>query len=164
MSVNIRYNIKALEHIIEDLACLTGVSIAFLDTDFNCLSMCAKKDDYCSVLQNKVLPEDYCKKCDMKLLKRCKQSRKLETHTCHAGLCDSAMPIIKNEIIAGYIIFGRVKTKKSPKVQIYNTENINELLSEKYSQLTFWGEEQINSFSSIISAAPAFFKIIALWN
>ena len=87
----------------------------------------------------------------MEILLKCKQSRKLESHICHAGLCDSAMPIIKNEIIAGYIIFGRIRTGSSPREQIYNeNERIKNILKTKYDELTYFTNEQINSFYDLL--------------
>lgn len=149
--MKIKYNLEALEHIISDLSLLTGVSIAFLDTDFNCLILQSKRNDYCSILQKDDLIKDYCNCSDREILLKSKQSRSLETHICHAGLCDSAMPIIKNGIITGYIIFGRIRTAFSPQKQIYcDNRNEIELLDKRYRQLTYFTEKQINSFYDLL--------------
>lgn len=149
--MKIKYNIEALDHIIKDLSTLTGMSISFLDTEFNHLILSSKENDYCSVLQQLVLPNNYCFKSDMDILLKCKQSRKLESHICHAGLCDSAMPIIKNEKIAGYIIFGRIRTCSSPGEQIYkDNKKISNILKVKYDELTYFTNEQIDSFYDLL--------------
>lgn len=148
--MNIKYNIEELKHIITDLSAITGISISFLDTDFNHLILCSKKNDYCSLLQQSVLPKEYCQKSDMEILLKCKESRKLETHICHARLCDSAMPIIKNGIIAGYIVFGRIRNCNSPNKQIYNDKKIEQILNLKYQELTYLTEQQIQSFYDLL--------------
>lgn len=103
--MEIKYNIETLEHIIADLSALKGVSIAFLDTDFNYHVLRAKENDYCSILQQDVLLKECCHKSDKEILLKCKESRKLETHICYAGLSDSAMPVIKNGIVAESVGF-----------------------------------------------------------
>lgn len=151
ITVKVKYNIEALKHIITDLSCLTGISIAFLDSDFNCLFMESRKDDYCSCLQNFAMTDEECKSSDKQILLKCRESRKLESHICHAGLCDSAMPIIKNGIIAGYVIFGRICTVSSPEIQVYTKKSeIAETLNRKYHELTFFSEEQIKSIYDLL--------------
>lgn len=149
--MKIKYNTKALEHIITDLSTLTGISISFLDTEFNHLILCSKENDYCSFLQRSVLPNEYCFKSDMQILLKCKESRKLESHICHAGLCDSAMPVIRNGIIAGYIVFGRIRNNNSPKKQVYDLdEKLSKSLDKKYNQLTFLSDKQIEAFYDLL--------------
>ncbi|MEE1074393.1 MAG: PocR ligand-binding domain-containing protein, partial [Acutalibacteraceae bacterium] len=111
--MKIKYNTETLQHIITDLSELTGISMAFLDNDFNYLVRCCDDNDYCSALQKYSILKRPCHCSDTDILNKCKNSHKTESHICHAGLCDSAMPIIKNEIIVCYIIFGRIKTKLS---------------------------------------------------
>ena len=117
--MKIRYNTEALKHIITDLAELTGISIAFLDENFNYILHYFDDTDYCSALQKYNILDKPCHCSDQYLLCKAKKSSKLESHICHAGLCDSVMPIIKNNIIVGYIIFGRIRTELSPKNNNY---------------------------------------------
>ncbi len=150
IQMTINYNIDALEHIINDLSCLTGLRINFLDTSFRYLVCDSNGRDYCSIMQEKEGKRDYCKRSDMQLLLKCRESRKLESHICYAGLYDAAMPIIKNSIIAGYVIFGRIRTANSPKKQIYENSEYKEILNKKYKELTFMTLKQIESLYDLL--------------
>ncbi len=146
--LKIKYNANALQHIITDLAELTGISIAFLDTDFNYIVRAFDDADYCSKLQQLKLLDQPCHCSDLELLTKCKNSGKLESHLCHAGLCDTAMPIIKNQIIVGFVIFGRIRTKESPKVNNFKTEH--ELLNTLYNKLPFFTVTKISYLTDLL--------------
>ena len=146
--MRIKYNTDALQHIITDLAELIGISIAFLDTDFNNIVRAYDDNDYCSKLQQLNLLDRPCRCSDFELLNRCKNSGSLESHKCHAGLFDTAMPIIKNQIIVGYVIFGRIRTKNSPKANIIKSDY--ELLDRLYRKLPYFTESQISYFTDLL--------------
>ena len=145
--MRIKYNTEMLQHIITDLSELTAINMAFLDNNFNYIVLPCDRNDYCSALQKYNLIERPCHCSDTDLLNKCKKSRKTESHICHAGLCDSAMPIIKNDIIVGYIIFGRIRTASSPQKQNYS---FNEELNTLYNKLPFFTDNQINSLLDLL--------------
>ena len=107
--MNIRYDLEKMGRIITDLCVLTGISMAFLDTDQKMLFHYEKEGRFCSLLQRD--PEVYarCLCSDDIILNRCFENRRFEWHICHAGLFDAAMPIIKDGIFTGIILMGRVK-------------------------------------------------------
>ena len=107
------YDLPLLRRLLEDIYRLTGVSISLLDAEGRTLVSCRREDDYCSRLQQEGLQKE-CARCDEVLLNRCKRSLRLEWHLCHAGLYDSAMPILKEGEVAGYILMGRVRAERSP--------------------------------------------------
>ena len=149
--MKIKYNTETLQHIITDLSELAGLSIAFIDNNFNYLVRAYDDEDYCSKLQKLNLLEKPCFCSDNDILNKCKKSGKLESHICHAGLCDSAMPIIKNGIITGYIIFGRIRTKNSPKSNKFVSDiNNKPVLDALYQKLPYFTEKQINCLSDLL--------------
>lgn len=149
--LNFKYSTKTLEKILTDLGELTGASFSFRDENFNVIVNCIDPNDYCSVLQKQVSENKPCHFSDIEILKKCKKSRSLEQHICHAGLCDFAMPIIKNDIIVGYIIFGRIRTVKSPQKHSYysGSENCNDL-DILFNKLPYFTERQINCITDLL--------------
>ena len=66
-----------------------------------------------------------------------KKSKKSEMHICHAGLVDVAVPIIHNDSIVGYVIFGQIRTESEySRVEKYvarlglDTEKMNKLYGD----------------------------------
>lgn len=143
----IKYNREKIKEIIEDLSLLTGISISFLDNEYNTVCSCTNNLDFCSIYQSCDKNRKVCQLSDTKLLERCKSSGKYEFHICPAGLYDAAMPIIKSGITVGHIIMGRIRYTNSPKPQSISG---NPLLSELYDKITLFSEEQLISLKNLL--------------
>ncbi len=152
----IDYNIEQLSYLIKNIFDLTGISISILDTDYNALTNHSHDFDFCSLLQESDIEHEKCRSCDEKLLKKCRESEKLESHICRAGLYDAAMPIIKNNNVLGYILMGRIRSEKSPQQLTYHHyNNINsDKLKTLYKKLPVLSKAQLvalyNIFPSIL--------------
>lgn len=145
--MRIKYNFKKLKEILNDLSVLTGITIDFLDADGRAVCLNESCNDFCSVIQG-LGQKRLCAEADSVLLERCKKSGSYESHICHAGLYDSAMPIIKAGITAGYIIMGRIRTPNSGDSFPYAD---NSRLSELYSQLPLFNNTQLKSLRTLLS-------------
>jgi len=113
IAMNIKYDIEKLKSIIDDLCLLTGLAIGIADTDFNYLYSNNKNNGvYCLTIQFTIGGKKSCTDCDNRMLARTAEEKKPHSHICHAGLCDTGVPITKNGIVVGYIVIGRVRMKE----------------------------------------------------
>ena len=145
--MRIKYNIPKINRLLKDLRTLTGISINFLDTEMNNIIDFQKLPvDYCTYIQNNNYNIN-CRETDIEILNKCRESQKLEMHICPAGLYDFAMPIVKNNVTAGYIIMGRIRSVCSPQ-----NPNIadGDYAKDLYAKLPYYTNEQINSLKSLI--------------
>jgi YesN/AraC family two-component response regulator len=76
------------------------------------------------------------------------------SHICHAGLLDTVVPILKNKILCGYIIIGRVRPDTDfdgiyEKLKWLNTNEKE--LEEKYMQMPYMNESKRESLINLIS-------------
>lgn len=143
--MKIRYDVEKLQQIIQDFSVLSDISISFLDTDFNSLCRIRQTHNFCTVLQQNAAKKKLCSCSDNEIIEKCKLSRAFEDHICHAGLYDAIVPVIKNGIVVGYVLMGRVRCKKSPSD---NTANID--LNELYSKMPYFSERKIESLKSLL--------------
>lgn len=145
--MKINYNAGKLKAIISDLCVLTGVSMAFLDTDYERICGCTNENDFCSLIQTN---EEYHLRCgmsDREVLEKSKKTLCFESHICHAGLYDAAMPIVKDGIFVGSIIMGRVRLAG----RCENNELLkNHSLRKLYNNLPEVTEQQIESLRSLL--------------
>jgi AraC-like DNA-binding protein len=81
----------------------------FCDYKKNPLCIHWLTDDFCSAVQCMEGTLN-CQKSDNLLIDKCEKSRQAEQHLCHTGLCDIAIPVIKRDIIVGYVVTGRIRT------------------------------------------------------
>ena len=147
-----KYNLSTLEHIINDLTKLTGVAISVLDHEYHRLITSSASNDYCTVLQQSEEKRQLCSCSDRNILAKCIASQRLERHVCFAGLCDAAMPIMKDGIILGYIVFGRIRSPQSPTNSTYATDSESgDYLNTLYHNLPFFTEDQLNCLYDLFS-------------
>ena len=149
----IRYDVPKLEELIGNLYALTGISFSVLDTEYQTLAHCSEYGDFCSTLHQIENAEKNCGECDRRILEKCSQTGKLEHHICYAGLYDSAMPIVKNDTVVGYVLMGRVRSEKSPAAAPYflNADaDTQGRLKSLYTQLPVLTETQISALYALL--------------
>ena len=153
--MNIKYDIDKIKSIISDFANITGISVALTDTDFNYLAVYAyNKPDFCKRLQKSPKGHNLCCNSDNELYKKCIKEKTFVSHTCHAGLTDSMMPIFKNGIISGYVIFGRVREGDffdTIYPHIEWTEEGYDVLKKDYMKVACFNKSQLESISNLCS-------------
>ena len=137
--MRICYRTSELHEIIKNLGELLGVSILVFSAKAEKLAIYSNPEDYCSTMQHIPEFEKKCHSCDIEILKKCMQTQKVEMHYCHAGLCDIAMPVSKNGVVAAYIILGRIRTSDSPQ----NTDPL-------YSSLTSFTASQLENLKKLL--------------
>lgn len=148
----IKYDIKQLNRIIKYIFDLTGISISILDTNYNVLVNCSKRGDFCSLLQTIKDKKTACSQCDQKIIEKCKSTKKLESHICWVGLYDSAMPMVKDDIIVGYAVMGRIRSEKSPYLPSFKHDDVNILsrLNKLYCNLPFMSEAKLTALHALL--------------
>ena len=142
--MRISYRIEELKTIIRNLGELLGVAIIVLDSEARGLAEYSPNthDDYCSNMQKLDGFHDKCASCDKAIIERCLESSKAEFHYCHAGLCDVAMPIIKDGILAAYIILGKIRASNSP-----STSDVH---PDLYEKITVFTDEQLENLTNLL--------------
>lgn len=125
--MKITYNVEKMSRILDDICILTGVAMAITDTEHSQLYVNGGMSyKYCSLVQQSTDGMEKCKRCDEIMLNKAKELGAPFSHICHAGLCDTGVPIQKDGIIVGYIVFGRVR-------------NTDELDSDRLERLCGYG-------------------------
>ena len=106
--MRIDYDVGRLKAIVDSLCALTGLSIAVVDNRREFLySHTREQDAFCERIHRERPGACVCS--DHELLDKCVQSRAPVSHLCHAGILDTAVPIIKDGVVAAYIFIGRIR-------------------------------------------------------
>ena len=107
----INYDIQKIDQMLLDFYNATGISMDLLKADFSFVAhRFWEKNLYCKAVQQTEEGKKGCLRSDAELFRRSQQSKKAEMNICHAGLIDVSVPILYNDVIIGYIIFGQMKT------------------------------------------------------
>lgn len=107
----INYDLEKISKTLEDFYKATDINMNLLKADFSFVSGRAHRERnfYCEFIQNTPSGKKACTHSDIILLEKCKETKRAQMHICHAGLIDAAAPIIYNDAIIGYVIFGEMK-------------------------------------------------------
>lgn len=142
--MKIRYDERKATQILNHLSLLTGVRLALLDIRYNTVTTSNIVNPFCKQFQENPEAKKECYRCDVAILERCKQSGQMETHLCHAGLYDFAMPLKKDGNPVGFLIFGQIRSDRSP--ADCPIPSFNHL----YQATPFYSREKINCLQSLL--------------
>lgn len=149
--MNITYNLPKLKQILKDLSTLINTSICFADADFHLITGSLTSNQYCNLL--KKLPDtidmNLCICSDNDLFQHCKDTRCPECHICHGGLYNIGMPVIKNDIIVGYIQISSFRTSHSSPTPPYQAP-AEIPLQESYENQPYFSDKQIESLMNLL--------------
>ena len=139
--MNVIYDTEKLKKIIDDLFCLTGISMALVDIHGNYIYKRTKPQDAVCIREiSDPKGRARCIADDTKLIRLAAQKGESVSHVCHAGLIDTALPIIKSGIPVGYVLVGRVVTERTA-----------HLVDEITDTMTHITEAQHNSLKNLLS-------------
>ena len=106
----INYDIQKISTALSDFYNATGIDIQLLRPDFSSVCENTKQNiPYCQALQGTAQEKQRCMLSDEMLIKKSSESKKTEMGVCHAGILNVVIPLLYDDIIIGYIIFGRIK-------------------------------------------------------
>lgn len=136
--MNVRYDLDKLKKIIDDLHSVTGISMALVDTKYNFLYIVTNETDtVCQQIQQSPEGDARCSCSDRALVERCAKELRPVSHVCHAGLLDTAVPILKGGNAAGFIVIGRIRTGSAPE--------------DRYRSMAHFSEKQLESLIDLLS-------------
>ena len=155
----IRYDASKLQDVIKDFCVITGVSVSVLDDEFEVLASYSEQmPAFCLAIQSTPDGKEKCLCSDMALLKRCRESGKAQSHICHAGVMDAALPIGKDGGIIGYILIGRTRVADFSEIEprLSWLSEDRSVLQEQYEQLQTYNDRQIHSKFELASMIVSF--------
>ena len=143
-------DIKKLEQMQQDFNYVTGVSITPFYADGNPITTTyTAMGDYCSFVNLTETGRAFCEKSNKSLMKKCRESKKIERHICAWGLCDIAIPLIHRDEIIGYLMIGQIRTSdKLPKITHLSAQD-QKKIEEYYHKIPLFNERMIESVISI---------------
>jgi AraC-like DNA-binding protein len=114
-SMTLNLNKESLSDLMKDFFLLTGIKIALFDVAGNeILSYPDRHCPFCTLIRSTKNGETQCLRSNQKSFVRCQSTKQLEVFHCHAGLIETTAPLIDNDAIIGYIMFGQITDRENP--------------------------------------------------
>lgn len=141
---------------------VTGLKFGMYDTNFKELFTTADESSFCKLIHNTRIGLAKCDNCDAKAFKIARQHKDTFTYRCHAGILESCAPIIENEEVIAYLIYGQILDETSYDTQWRDTlEKCNwysdvDLLKANFFNLERFSNEKLVASEEIMSACTAY--------
>lgn len=147
----INYDIQKISTALSDFYNATGIDIQLLRPDFSSVCENTKQNiPYCQALQGTAKEKQRCMLFDEMLIKKSSESKKTEMGVCHAGLLNVVIPLLYDDIIIGYIIFGRIKLDSQKDEFVPGKEEKNSAEIKKYyEEIPSFTMEKVKSVANI---------------
>lgn len=149
----INYDMSKLTSTLKDFYNATGINMDLLKADFT--YVCSEhfgSEHYCLAVKSTAKGQATCPLSDACLLEECKKSNQPRMHECHAGLIDVAVPILYEDTILGYLLFGEMKTDKPFSMVAGYLESLGldpVQMKTYYDEIPVYDSEQIQSICNI---------------
>ncbi len=151
--MELQYDAQRLVEVLNDFTRATGINCNFLRPDGKRWRQRARvPNPFCRAIQSSPCGKGLCRASDRRLLDVCEKTRHVETHVCHAGLVDAAVPILCGGEIAGYIIMGPMRSRAEFDVskRLIAPCGLREgKAAERYAALPLYDDTTIESIANI---------------
>lgn len=148
------YHLEQLKEIIDCICTITNISMCVADIKYNTIYVCEKGiPSYCHKIQKNDIGRAKCYHSDIEMYKKCAVTRRAVSCVCHAGVLDTAVPILKNDVIVGFVMIGRIRFKKDASHIDGLLDWVDDVadIKKHYKQLTYLSEDQISSLIHLLS-------------
>ncbi len=158
------FDIVNLKKILKNFYILSKIRITIFDEEFKeIVSYPTNVPTFCSIIRSNSSARQNCQSCDEKACQKAKALKKSYIYPCHAGLIEAITPIIIDNLILGYMLFGHIaqfpdKTEGwkhiQKKCEHYDV-NMDEL-KNSYLKCKYSSNEHINAASQIMETVASY--------
>lgn len=103
------FDLKELEHLLEDFYRITSIRITVFDEQFReIVSFPESRPEFCRMIRSCSEGRSACAKCDAQACEFAAKHNKTHIYRCHAGLTEAITPLYVGKVLVGYLLFGHV--------------------------------------------------------
>ncbi len=163
----LHFDADGLKELLVDFHTLTHIRASVYDADMKKLIAYPEKScHFCSLLKANPSSLARCKSCDRDGFLTCKESGKIRSYRCHAGLTEGVAPIRMHDTIIGYIMFGQIidpalkKTARQTMIDYCSGYCGNaEEAAKAFDRLCGKNEQQIRAAAKIMEGCACYLWI-----
>lgn len=163
--MNIVYDNERLLQLITSLRTLTGIKVNILDVTGKEIGLREDHAPFCRIINACEEGHKRCEECDALAVRKCGADLHHYSYRCHAGVCETLLPIRFGSSLVGYISFGQLLDDSSVEEQWANTERTLgwysgdvQQLKEAYLKFRQYNAEEIAAILDILEAFSTFIR------
>ena len=156
--MNYIFNKEKLEQALSDFYNSTGIAVALYDACQKSIAGAPScHSPYCTCIRTHSECIGYCSQSNLIHMKEVFSNRQISRYTCHAGLMETILPVVYEDVLIAYIQIGQFRDAEhryssSDKLQEIAEKygfSLQELL-ELYEELPIVSEEKLHSLYHIL--------------
>lgn len=164
----VHFDYESIKKLLLDFHTLTNASICVFNLEYKpILAYPHKPPRLCQLIKSTSKGNMMCIQSDIEGCKKAKQAKHPVTYKCPAGLTDTVTPIICNDDIIGYIMFGQITDKSTPQNEqldqiIKNIAHYGipvEQIKSAFSELLSFDASHVEAASNILSACAGYIHL-----
>ena len=156
-----------LSRLLADFYSVTGQRIGIFDVNMNILMEHPKRHSpFCRKIRSGVKGTHRCNACDAYGMRESVKTGKTFTYRCHAGLLEVCCPILDDEGITGFLMFGQVLydgNREGQRQEVWNQcgeffQNYEEFLA-LFEGIRKIPADYLNAAANIMSACVGYIRL-----
>ncbi len=162
----LKLNNSELYELMENFYVLTGMRIVIFDEKYiEVLAYPENPSPFCHAMRQNEKFLCLCNKSDELSFENCKKTKSLIITRCHAGLIEATAPLLDNNTIIGYIMFGQITDNKDRDLFIeqftsnYSNYDCFDNALEGIKKIKYKKTKQIYAAAKILDACTSYIQI-----
>lgn len=161
--MNVFYNNEQLLNLISNIYELTGIWINIHELSGKDIQIRNKHTDFCRIIND--IPEGHarCVSCDAKAAEICKGIKAAYHYRCHAGICETLIPILDCGEVIAYLGFGQLLDESPIEEQWKYTQQTltwyngdHNLLHEKFLMIRQYSKNKSTALTEILKTMATY--------
>lgn len=151
-----------LEKLLNSFYVITGLKFGIFDTNFKELYSTAEQSSFCKLIKDTQMGYAKCIACDEQSFKAAMLKKDIYIYRCHAGLIETCSPIIENEQVIAYLIYGQIlddtpyETQWEMAKEKCRWHHDTDELSSSFFKLERISSEKLTACAEIMSACTSY--------
>ena len=163
--MNVLFNTDKLTRLIANLQTFTGIRTNTFDAAGKDIQLSGGHSDFCRLINASPEGHARCEACDARAVEKCLTARNAYSYRCHAGACETVLPVFESGTPIAYLVFGQLLDDSSVKQQWENAEK--ELgwyqgdlaeLKEAFLRLRRFSPREMAAYAEILEALAQYIQ------
>lgn len=153
----IQYFTKDLYEILNCFYHVTGVSVGIYENYNHEISYCnTEQCAYCAAIQSVMIGWERCERLDSAACQAVLKTRTPCSYICHAGLCETVIPIFIKDFHVGYLVLGQYRMRADVDQNSIRkcADELSldaEKLAENYARAPILSEEKLKHYTRLLT-------------
>ena len=150
-------NTANLYAILRDFYVLTNIRIVIFDRHFReLMAYPGEKEGFCAILRSDPNAEEKCQLSDRSGCQQCARTRFLVQYQCHAGLTEAVVPILDNDRVLAYVMFGQIIPQENAEAAICKLKSTYPQHADLIERIPVRSSQELQAAATVLQAITSF--------